>query len=85
MREYVTIIIAHHEGKPPKTLRIRKSYLKAFVVSAVSFCLLSAVSYALNWNFIYEREQLKAEAKNLSKKRNMSLPKRKDLLKRESL
>ncbi|MEZ0361653.1 MAG: M23 family metallopeptidase [Hydrogenobacter sp.] len=65
MREYVTIIIAHHEGKPPKTLRIRKSYLKAFVVSAVSFCLLSALSYALNWNFIYEREQLKAETKRL--------------------
>lgn len=81
MREYVTIIIAHHEGKPPKTLRIRKSYLKAFVVSAVSFCLLSAVSYALNWNFIYEREQLKAEAKKLIEEKEHVLAEKERLTK----
>ncbi|WP_340690589.1 M23 family metallopeptidase [Hydrogenobacter thermophilus] len=73
MREYITIIIAHHEGKPPKTLKIRKSHLKAFVASAVSFCFLSLLSYATSWHLLSERQKLKAEAKKLFEEKKMVL------------
>jgi murein DD-endopeptidase MepM/ murein hydrolase activator NlpD len=61
MREYVTIIIAHHGGKPPKTIRIRKSYLKAFSIFALAFVVLSIFSHLTSLKFLSEMQKIKAE------------------------
>ena len=66
MREYITIIIAHHEGKPPKTIRIRKSYLKAFGIFALAFVVFSIFSYIANLKFISEMQEIKAEKYRLA-------------------
>jgi len=66
MREYITIIIAHHEGKPPKTIKIRKSYLKAFGIFALAFVVFSIFSYIANLKFISEMQEIKAEKYRLA-------------------
>jgi len=66
MREYITIIIAHHEGKPPKTIRIRKSYLKAFSIFALAFVVFSIFSHLTILKFLSERQKIKAEKHKLA-------------------
>jgi murein DD-endopeptidase MepM/ murein hydrolase activator NlpD len=66
MREYITIIIASHEGKPPKTIRIRKSYLKAFGISALAFVVFSIFSYFASFKFFFEKQEIKAEKHKLA-------------------
>jgi murein DD-endopeptidase MepM/ murein hydrolase activator NlpD len=66
MREYITIIIAHHEGKPPKTIRIRKSYLKAFGIFALAFVVVSIFSHLTSLKFLSEMQEIKAEKHKLA-------------------
>jgi murein DD-endopeptidase MepM/ murein hydrolase activator NlpD len=66
MREYITIIIARHEGKPPKTIRIRKSYLKAFGIFALAFVVFSIFSHLISLKFFSERQEIKAEKYKLA-------------------
>jgi len=66
MREYITIIIAHHEGKPPKTIRIRKSYLKAFGIFALALVVFSIFSHLTSLKFLSERQEIKAEKRKLA-------------------
>jgi murein DD-endopeptidase MepM/ murein hydrolase activator NlpD len=66
MREYITIIIAHHEGKPPKTIRIRKSYLKAFGIFALAFVVFSIFSHLTSLKFLFEMQEIKAEKHKLA-------------------
>jgi murein DD-endopeptidase MepM/ murein hydrolase activator NlpD len=66
MREYITIIIAHHEGKPPKTIRIRKSYLKAFGILALAFVAFSIFSHLTSLKFLSEKQEIKAEKHKLA-------------------
>ncbi len=66
MREYITIIIAHHEGKPPKTIRIRKSYLKASGIFTLVLVVFSIFSYLTSLKFLSERQKIKAEKHKLA-------------------
>ena len=66
MREYITIIIAHHEGRPPKTIRIRKSYLKASGIFTLAFVVFSIFSYLISLKFLSERKEIKAEKHKLA-------------------
>jgi Membrane proteins related to metalloendopeptidases len=66
MREYITIIIAHHEGKPPKTIRIRRSYLKASGIFVLAFVVFSIFSYLTSLKFLSERQEIKAEKRKLT-------------------
>jgi murein DD-endopeptidase MepM/ murein hydrolase activator NlpD len=66
MREYITIIIAHHEGKPPKTIRIRKSHLKAFGIFVLAFVVFSIFSHLTSLKFLSERQEIKAEKQKLA-------------------
>ena len=65
MREYITIIIAYHEGKPPKTIRIRKSYLKASGIFVLAFVVFSIFSHLTSLKFLFERQEIKAEKRRL--------------------
>ncbi|MFN3813541.1 MAG: peptidoglycan DD-metalloendopeptidase family protein [Aquificaceae bacterium] len=84
MKEYVSIIVAYHEGKPPKTLRIKKSYLKALAFSAVSFIFVSIASYTLNMTLLSEKRKLKAEAERLRVEKHETLTE-KERLKHERI
>jgi Membrane proteins related to metalloendopeptidases len=66
MKKYITIIIAHHEGKPPKTIRIRKIYLKIFGIFALVLVVSSIFSYIANLKFLSEMQELKAEKHELA-------------------
>ena len=66
MREYITIIIVHHEGKPPKTIRIRKVYLKAFGIFALAFVVFSIFSHLTSLKFLSEMQEIKAEKHKLA-------------------
>lgn len=79
MRDYVSIIIAYHEGKPPKTIRIKKSYLKLAAIAALSLIIVSFISYLLNMGLIFERGMVLAEAKRLELERLQTLDERKRL------
>lgn len=79
MRDYVSIIIAYHEGKPPKTIRIKKSYLKLAAIAALSLIIVSFISYLLNMGLIFERGMVLAEAKRLELERFQTLDERKRL------
>ncbi len=61
MREYITIIIAYHEGKPPKTIKIRKIYLKILVILALFLVVSSIFSYIASLKFLSEMQEIKAE------------------------
>jgi len=66
MREYITIIIAYHEGKPPKTIKIRKIYLKIFGILALVLVVSSIFSYIANLQFLSEIQEIKAEKHKLA-------------------
>jgi murein DD-endopeptidase MepM/ murein hydrolase activator NlpD len=66
MKKYITIIIAHHEGKPPKTIKIRKIYLKIFSIFALVLVVSSILSYFANLKFFSERQEIKAEKHKLA-------------------
>ncbi len=70
MEKYIIIIIAHHEGKPPKTIRIRKVYLKAFGIFALAFVVFSIFSYLANLKFLSEMQEIKAERHKLTQEIN---------------
>jgi murein DD-endopeptidase MepM/ murein hydrolase activator NlpD len=76
MREYITIIIAYHEGKPPRTIKIRKIYLKAFAVFALAFVVFSTFSYIANLKLLSEMQEIKAEKHKLAQEiKNVALEK----------
>ena len=79
MRDYVSIIIAYHEGKPPKTIRIKKSYLQLAAIAALSLIIVSFISYLLNMGLIFERGMVLAEVKRLELERLQTLDERKRL------
>jgi murein DD-endopeptidase MepM/ murein hydrolase activator NlpD len=66
MEKYITIIIAYHEGKPPKTIKIRKIYLKIFSIFALVLVVSSILSYFANLKFFSERQEIKAEKHKLA-------------------
>ena len=61
MEKYITIIIVHHEGKPPKTIKIRKIYLKTVGILALVLVVSSLFSYVANLKFISEMQEIKTE------------------------
>jgi murein DD-endopeptidase MepM/ murein hydrolase activator NlpD len=61
MKKYITIIIVHHEGKPPKTIKIRRIYLKIFGIFALVLAVSSIFSYIANLKFLSEMQEIKAE------------------------
>ncbi len=82
MKDYVTIIIAHHEGSPPRAIRIRKSYLRLGVLLVLFLLLLSIISYLLNLKLAYERGKVLAEGERLRMERLKALEE-KERLERE--
>jgi murein DD-endopeptidase MepM/ murein hydrolase activator NlpD len=85
MREYITIIIAHHEGKAPKTIRIRKRYIKAFGVFAMIFILFSVFSYSMSLKFLSEKQHLIAEGHRLTQEIKSVALERQELKKEKAL
>ena len=85
MREYITIIIAHHEGKPPKTIRIRKSYLKAFGIFALAFVVFSTFSHLTSLKFLSERQEIKAEKYKLAQEIKTVASKKQEIEKEKEL
>jgi murein DD-endopeptidase MepM/ murein hydrolase activator NlpD len=65
MKKYITIIIAYHEGKPPKTIKIRKIYIKIFGILALVLVVSSIFSYLANLKFFSEMQEIKAEKHRL--------------------
>jgi murein DD-endopeptidase MepM/ murein hydrolase activator NlpD len=61
MKKYITIIIVHHEGKSPKTIKIRKIYLKIFGILVLVLVVSSILSYIANLKFLSEMQEIKAE------------------------
>ncbi len=66
MKKYITIIIVHHEGKPPKTIKIRKIYIKIFGILALVLVVSSISSYIANLKFLSEMQEIKAEKHRLT-------------------
>ena len=66
MKKYITIIIAYHEGKPPKTIKIRKIYIKIFGILALVLVVSSIFSYIANLQFLSEIQEIKAEKHKLA-------------------
>jgi murein DD-endopeptidase MepM/ murein hydrolase activator NlpD len=85
MREYITIIIAHHEGKPPKTIRIRKSYLKAFGIFALAFVVSSIFSHLTSLKSLSERQEIKAEKHKLTQEIKAVASKKQEIEKEKEL
>jgi murein DD-endopeptidase MepM/ murein hydrolase activator NlpD len=85
MREYITIIIAHHEGKPPKTIRIRKAYLKAFGIFALAFVVFSIFSHLTSLKFLFEKQEIKAEKNKLAKDIRIVASKKQEIEKEREL
>lgn len=85
MREYITIIIAHHEGKPPKTIRIRKAYLKAFGIFALAFVVFSIFSHLTTLKFLSERQEIKAEKHKLAQEIKTVVSKKQEIEKEKEL
>lgn len=84
MKDYVSIIIAYHEGKPPKVIRIKKSYLKFATVVALSLLIISFTSYLLNTWLILERGKVLAEGERLKLERLQTLEEREKLEKEKA-
>ncbi len=76
MKKYITIIIVHHEGKPPKTIKIRKIYLKILGILALVLVVSSIFSYIANLKFLSEMQEIKAEKHKLAQEiKTMALEK----------
>ena len=65
MREYISIILVQHEGKPPKTIRIRKTYLKALFILLGMLLFSSLMAYIFGLSLLSERFYLEAQVKKL--------------------
>ncbi|MFN7065490.1 MAG: M23 family metallopeptidase [Aquificaceae bacterium] len=65
MKNYISIIVAYHEGKKPKTIRVKKSHLKLALLSILGIILISLGSYLLNLSLLSERKNLKAKEERL--------------------
>jgi murein DD-endopeptidase MepM/ murein hydrolase activator NlpD len=85
MREYITIIIAHHEGKPPKTIRIRKSHIKAFGIFVLAFVAFSIFSHLTSLKFLSERQEIKAEKRKLAREIETVVSKKQEIEKEKEL
>jgi len=85
MREYITIIIVHHEGKPPKTIRIRKVYLKIFGILALVLVVSSIFSYIANLKFLSEMQEIKAEKHKLAQEMETVASKKQEIEKEREL
>jgi murein DD-endopeptidase MepM/ murein hydrolase activator NlpD len=66
MKKYITIIIVHHEGKPPKTIKIRRIYLKILGMLVLVLVVSSIFSYIANLKFLSEMQEIKAEKYRLA-------------------
>lgn len=79
MKDYISIIIAHHDGKPPKTIRIRKSHVGFAIMAALSLLIISFISYLLNLKLIFERSRILAEGERLKFEKLQTLEERERL------
>ncbi|MFN3869947.1 MAG: peptidase M23, partial [Aquificaceae bacterium] len=66
MKDHISIIIAYHEGKAPKTIRIRKVHLKVAFSLFLLFLFVSLSSYLLNLSFISKRKSLAMKEEKLA-------------------
>ncbi len=69
MKDYITIVIAYHEGKAPKTIRVKKVHLKMASLLIFLFTVISLGSYLLNLSFISERRSLAIKEEKLEEER----------------
>ncbi|MFN3975970.1 MAG: peptidoglycan DD-metalloendopeptidase family protein [Aquificaceae bacterium] len=70
MKDYISIIIAYHEGKAPKTLRIKKTHLKMALLFLALLAVISFSSYLLNLKLISERSSVVNKEKKLEEERS---------------
>ncbi len=82
MKDYISIIIAFHEGKPPKTIRIKKLYLKVALTILISSIFLSIASYYLSLKLFSEKAKLAMKSEEL-KREKVALLSEKHALERE--
>ncbi|WP_448583809.1 peptidoglycan DD-metalloendopeptidase family protein [Thermocrinis sp.] len=85
MREYISIIVVQHEGKPPKTIRIRKSYLKAFFIFACTFLFISLIAYIFSLSLLSEKAHLSDRLKKLEEQSRKMAQKKQELSKERDL
>ncbi len=79
MKEYISIILVQHEGKPPKTIRIRKSYLKAFFMFVSIYIFASLMAYTFSLSLLSYKLHLKARVEELEEENREIIQKRKEL------
>ena len=79
------MIIVHHEGKPPKTIRIRKVYLKIFGILALVLVVSSIFSYIANLKFLSEMQEIKAEKHKLAQEMETVASKKQEIEKEREL
>ncbi|MFN4012748.1 MAG: peptidoglycan DD-metalloendopeptidase family protein [Aquificaceae bacterium] len=70
MKDYISIIIAYHEGKAPKTLRIKKAHLKIALLFLGLLAVISFGSHLLNLKLISERSSVANKEKKLEEERS---------------
>ncbi len=70
MKDYISIIIAYHEGKAPKTVRIKKAHLKMALLFLALLAVISFSSYLLNLKLISERSSVANKEKKLEEERS---------------
>ncbi|MFN4320194.1 MAG: peptidoglycan DD-metalloendopeptidase family protein [Aquificaceae bacterium] len=70
MKDYISIIIAYHEGKAPKTVRIKKAHLKMALLFLALLAVISFSSYFLNLKLISERSSVANKEKKLEEERS---------------
>ncbi len=78
MKEYITIIIAYHEGKPAKAIRISKVHLKVFGFFVLVFVVFSIFAYSTSLKLLSERGEFNVQRRKLAQDmETMSLEKQK--------
>ncbi|MFN3471312.1 MAG: peptidoglycan DD-metalloendopeptidase family protein [Aquificaceae bacterium] len=70
MKDYISIIIAYHEGKAPKTLRIKKAHLKIALLFLGLLAVISFGSHLLNLKLISERSSVANKEKKLEEEKS---------------
>jgi len=65
MREYISIVLVQYEGKPPKIIIIRKTYLKALFILLGILLFSSLMSYIFGLSLLSEKFYLEAQVKKL--------------------
>ncbi len=85
MRDYISIVIASHEGKSPKTIRIKKLHLKVALTILISFLFLSIASYYLSLKLFSEKAKLTIKSEELKREKVTLLSERHALEKERNL